>query len=163
MNHWKMYRKVYNYINLLEKRLTSQHVCRMIEGNEDNSSRIWKCLRDALPMSSNYSVSTIKAGKKFFSKPSEVAKVLKKHFTTICQKIAKACRKRKKGVRRPLQKKTVNSFHINPITNDFIKHQLKSLKANKAIGLDKISARLLRGSSDIIAPSLQALINRSFL
>ena len=43
-----------------------------------------------------------------------------------------------------------------------MKIQLQTLKTNKAIGLDKISARLLKDSADIIAPSLKALINKSF-
>jgi hypothetical protein len=39
--------------------------------------------------------------------------------------------------------------------------QLKELKRNKAIGLDRISARLLKDASSVIAPSLASLFNRS--
>ena len=37
-----------------------------------------------------------------------------------------------------------------------------SLKTNKAVGLDKLSARLLKDASDVIAPILTGLINKSF-
>jgi len=39
---------------------------------------------------------------------------------------------------------------------------LRSLKTNKAVGLDKLSARLLKDASDVIAPVLTELINKSF-
>lgn len=42
-----------------------------------------------------------------------------------------------------------------------MQNQLKTLKTNKAIGLDRISARLLKDSSTIISPSLTRLFNRS--
>eukprot|EP00112_Aurelia_sp_Birch-Aquarium-sp1_P001440 Seg1155.1 transcript_id=Seg1155.1/GoldUCD/mRNA.D3Y31 product="hypothetical protein" protein_id=Seg1155.1/GoldUCD/D3Y31 len=153
--HWQMYRKLRNHINRLEKRLKSEHFCRMIEENKNDSSRMWKCLKDALPQPANHSVSVIKSGKKVLSKPVQVAKVFNKHFTTIGQKIAKAFGKWNKDARGLLQKKTDET--------NFVKIQLQNLKTNKAIGLDKISARLLKDSADIIAPSLQALINKSFL
>jgi hypothetical protein len=42
-----------------------------------------------------------------------------------------------------------------------VKSKLNSLKTNKAIGLDNISARLLKDSADVITTSLTKLYNRS--
>ena len=82
-----MYRSLRNHINRLEKRLKSEHFCKMIEENKNDSSRIWKSLiKDALPQSANHSISVIKSGKKVLSKPVQVAEVFNKHFTTIGQK-----------------------------------------------------------------------------
>ena len=39
--------------------------------------------------------------------------------------------------------------------------ELKELKRNKAIGLDRITARLLKDASSVIAPSLANLFSRS--
>ena len=47
-------------------------------------------------------------------------------------------------------------FHL-----DNVKCELKSLKSNKAVGLEKLSARLLKDASDVIAPILTGLINKS--
>ena len=158
-----MYKKLHNHLTRLEKRLKLEHFCRMIEENKNDSSRMWKCLKDALPQSATHSVSVIKSGKKVLSKLVQVAEVFNKHFTTIGQKIAKAFGKGNKDVRGPLQKKAYKSSQLDLVTSNFVKIQLQNLKTNKAIGLDKISARLLKDSADIIAPSLQALINGSFL
>ena len=51
-------------------------------------------------------------------------------------------------------------FKLQPVTS--VENQLARLKTNKASGLDSISARLLRDSSDVIAPPLTYLINMSF-
>ena len=160
---WQMYKELRNHINRLEKKLKSEYFCRMTEENKNDSSHMWECLKDALPQSTNHSVSVIKSGKKVLSKPVQVAEVFKKHFTTIGQKIAKAFGKRNKGAREILQKKTDKSFQLVLVTRNLVKIQLQNLKTNKGIGLDKISARLLKDSADIIVPSLQALINKSFL
>ena len=44
----------------------------------------------------------------------------------------------------------------------YFHNALGSLKANKAVELDKLSARLLKDASDVIAPLLASLINKSF-
>jgi len=45
---------------------------------------------------------------------------------------------------------------------DFVQNALRSLKANKDVGLDKLGARLLKDASDVIALVLTELINKSF-
>ncbi|CAB4008226.1 Hypothetical predicted protein, partial [Paramuricea clavata] len=52
-------------------------------------------------------------------------------------------------------------FAFDVIDECFVKAKLNSLKTNKAIGLDNISARLLKDSADIITTSLTKLYNRS--
>ena len=38
---------------------------------------------------------------------------------------------------------------------------INELKPNKAVGLDKVSSRLLKDAADIVAPSLTSLFNSS--
>ena len=52
-------------------------------------------------------------------------------------------------------------FSFQPVTEDFVIDTIKRLKPNKATGLDKISARLLKDSGQIITPTLTSLFNRS--
>ena len=53
-------------------------------------------------------------------------------------------------------------FHLDNVNVNFVHNALKSLKSNKAVGLDKLSARLLKDASDVIAPILTGAINKSF-
>ena len=55
-----------------------------------------------------------------------------------------------------------SEFHLDNVNVNFVLNTLKSLKSNKAVGLDKLSARLLKDASDVIAPILTGLITKSF-
>ena len=93
--------------------------------------------------------------------PKLLHSYFERKFTAIGQKIANAFGKGKKVAGENLRKRTNKSFHLRHTIN-FVKSQLLSMKTNQAIGLDKISTRLLKDSAEIIAPSLQPLINTSF-
>ena len=47
------------------------------------------------------------------------------------------------------------------MTESFVLNQFKTLKTNKAIELDRISARLLKDSAEYMAPILTKRLNRS--
>ena len=55
----------------------------------------------------------------------------------------------------------LNKFVFTPVGELFAYQQLKTLKTNKAIGLDKVSGRLLKDSAEIITPVLTRLFHRS--
>lgn len=55
-----------------------------------------------------------------------------------------------------------HSFKFRAVNERFVKENLKNLKTNKACGLDKISARLLKDAAEVISHSLTLLINKSF-
>jgi hypothetical protein len=54
-----------------------------------------------------------------------------------------------------------NEFVFQPIEESYVYGVLNKLNTNKAVGLDKISARLLKDSSRVITPILTKLFNRS--
>ena len=58
--------------------------------------------------------------------------------------------------------KTETNFSLNPVSENFVRDQLRQLKPNKAIDLDKVSSRLLKDSAEVIAPVLTNVINCSF-
>ena len=55
----------------------------------------------------------------------------------------------------------MSKFKLNPFDVQFTLKQLFRLKTNKAIGLDRIRARLLKDSASVIADNLTLLFNRS--
>ena len=46
---------------------------------------------------------------------------------------------------------------LQPISEDFLSTSIRLLKTNKAVGLNKISARVLKDSVDVITPSITNL------
>ena len=53
------------------------------------------------------------------------------------------------------------SFELRTVSHSFVLQQICALKRNKAIGLDRISARLLKCASRTITPSITKLLNLS--
>ena len=53
--------------------------------------------------------------------------------------------------------RTTRPSFLQPISEDFVSRSIRLLKANKAVGLDKISACLLKDSVDVITFSLTNL------
>ena len=73
----------------------------------------------------------------FVSVGKRISKVFK-HCTPTFSELSKSC----------LQ------FHLAPVSADFVSQAISKLKPNKAVGLDKISARLLKDGCHVISPPL---------
>ena len=91
-----------------------------------------------------------------------IAETLNNHFCSIGSKLVA---KLKSGVAQNNQptQKDVDEFHFDPIDKLFVCNQLSKLKANKATGLDRITARLLNDAAIQITPVLTNLFNHSLL
>lgn len=57
--------------------------------------------------------------------------------------------------------KTSQTFKFAEISEEFVHKKLKSLKTNKASGLDQLSPRLMKDSSSLIAKPLALIMNYS--
>ena len=53
-------------------------------------------------------------------------------------------------------------FAFHPITTSDVHKIIKSVASNKAPGCDKVRAKVLKGSSPVVAPITTSLINNSF-
>ena len=84
---------------------------------------------------------------------------LNNHFSSIGKRLAKAFSGSK-----PIRYGTVpNSlFSLKYVTSTFVEKQLRLMKTSNAIGLDNISARLLRDAVSVLASPLRDIINLSF-
>ena len=141
--HLQMHRKLRNHVNCLQKRLKSQHFYQGFReaGKPKRSlSSVSQqfCLRYQIRKESPF-------------QPVQADEVLNKRFETIGQKIVKTFVNFNRDARGRLRKKTDMKFQTKLRNKEFIKIQQKNLKTNQAVGLEKISARLLKDSADIIA------------
>ena len=154
-----MYEKLCDYSNHEDRRLKSDHFRNLIKENKSDNNKMWKALKQMLPSRNCSEVKAIKVKKTFLLHPREIAEVLNKHFSMIGQKLANAiC---SSGEEVLVEPKSKSKFSLNHVSTEFVTRQLRGLKTNKAAGLDKISARLLKDSADIISPVFQNLINLS--
>ena len=94
--------------------------------------------------------------------PTSIANVFNDYFTSIGTHLANAIRDRYTTRTLPFWFTSPSSaFSFSVIRQSFVRKYQSSLKTKKAIGLDKISARLLKDSADVITPCLTLLFNNS--
>ena len=95
-----------------------------------------------------------------YTNAKDITSVQNKYFSSIDHALSKVFGRVRKIVLPQIF--TDTRFELKPVLIDFVLEQLRVLKANKAIDLDKISARLLNDASDVISPILTSnLINLS--
>ena len=156
--HWRMYRKLRNFTTREEKSFKSKYYCKLIEDAKNDSSSMWRAIKQTLP-SNHMDTNAIFSNGKLYTSFIDIAEHLNQHFSNIGKYLAKAFR----NTSSVLLKNVTGAydFKLNPVSEMFVHEELNKMKANKAIGLDKISARLLRDAAWVIAPSLTYIINSS--
>ena len=166
---WSLYKKAKAFVNKQLKKCKADYYIDLINKNKGNSSSLWKTLNDITQRKSNSSVSCIEAESVSYTNTKSIAEVLNNHFSSIGTRLAD---KIKSNLDYAWQScltcpdnPTLNKerFVFHPVEESFVYKHLSCLKTNKAIGLDKISARLLKDSASVLAPVLTSLFNRSLL
>ena len=70
-----------------------------------------------------------------------IAKIVNVHFSTIGKKLAMKLKSFTTLPSPPAKSIDLVKFVFKPVTEEFVRGQLKQLRTNKAIGLDNINAR----------------------
>ena len=126
----------------------------MIEDTKGDSCEMWRAIKQALPGTKKSTVSSIFKNGKWHTENLSVAKIMNQYFVSVGEVLAKPFQ----NVSTVFTSSTPPfEFHLDNVNVNFVRNALKSLKSNKAVGLDKLSARLLKDASDVIAPILTGL------
>ena len=167
----EMYKKMKNFVNKEVKKCKAENYSDLINKNKGNPSELWKTFNEITSKKSNSTITSIEADDVLYTETNEIAQALNTHFSRIRTKLAAKIKEKLRLIAsnssklfRPafLRRNGNNkSFFFCSITESFVLKQLKTLKTNKAIGLDRISARLLKDSAECMAPILTRLFNRS--
>ncbi|PFX22783.1 RNA-directed DNA polymerase from mobile element jockey [Stylophora pistillata] len=156
--HWGMYRKLKNLASREERSLKSQYYCKIIENAKNDSSSMWKAIKQTL-RSNHMDTNAIFSNGNLHTNFTDIVKHLNQHFSNIGRYLDKAFRNTSSA----LWKNTTSDydFKLNPVSEMFVHKELRKMEVNKAIGLDKISARLLRDAAWVITLPLTHIINNS--
>lgn len=159
--HWKMYKKLRNHVTREVKIAKSKHYCTFIQEAKGDSNKIWKAVNEAAGRGvKTSSPQFIFSDGVQHSTLWSIASCLNSYFVSIgkvlVDKITPTNVLNETEADWP-----ENSFRLNELDESTVLQQLLSLQTNKAIGLDKISARLLKCAAYSICPSITKLLNRS--
>ena len=152
--HWSMYAKLRNKVNGLVRTAKSKYYCDMIEEAKGDSEKVWKVVNEAKSIQ-----CIISDGVQHITSQS-IASSMNSFFASIGRILASRIQISDLYLN-SISKHPLFQFELTDLDQSFVLEQLLSLKANKAIGLDKISARLLKTSAHTIAPSVVKLLNLS--
>lgn len=160
---WPRYKKLKNYVNKEIQKCKAEYYSNLISVNKSNPSALWKTLDEIASRKQSSPISCIEAdGVAHCDNPS-IAKFLNVHFSTIGSKLAMKLKSFFTLPSPPARSTDLPKFVLKPITKEFVRDQLKQLRTNKAIGLDNISARVLKDSASVISTSLTKLFNQSLV
>ena len=77
-----------------------------------------------------------------YTEPNTISEVLNTYFTSVARTLASKLPKVAFCDLRPVQD-YCSDFKLQKVNTDFVYTQLRSIKQNKATGLDNVSARLI--------------------
>ena len=112
-------------------------------------------------------VCSLKAGEHLLEDNEQMAFEFNSHFTSIADQLGSLLPQTNLDISKLIhfvdsRKDAGITFSIPSITESKVIDCLMNLSSNKASGIDKLSARLLKSAAPIIAPSITKLINYSF-
>lgn len=122
---------------------------------------MWKTLNDVTGRKNTPGVTCIVADNVTYTDPKSIAETLNLFFTSISSTLAAKLMPTVSQSSQTVVQEPELQFFFQPITENFVQNQLKSLKTSKAIGLDNINARLIKDTSVVICDQLTCLYNHS--
>jgi hypothetical protein len=159
--HWNSYRKLKNTVNRLVKSAKSKYYCDKIDEAKGDSKKVWETVNEACKRNSkSQAAQCIISNGVQHSTPKSIASAMNSFFASIGRLLADKIPNTNLSCNRH-NNLTVPQFYMSEVDEQFVLQQLLSLKPNKAIGLDKISARLLKSSAHTITSSVTKLLNLS--
>ena len=157
---WACYRKLRNRVNREVKAAKSKYYCDLILEAKGDARKIWRAVNEVSSRKTkSSSPQCIVVEGVEHTTPASIASVLNYYFAYIGRSLAN---KISTAAMFPVRSATkLQSFSLNKGDEETVLKHLLSLKTNKAIGLDSISARLLKCGACAICPSITKLLNLS--
>ena len=162
---WENYKVIRNTVNRQIKNARNEFYKSQIMENANSPKQLWKCLKQLLPKNATTTTRQLNIDNSKTPEPKDIANAFNHHFTTVAehllhtQSMTSTARDNWKHTTFPVLNRP--SFKIPPITENFINKELKTLKENKATGLDGLSAKILKISNPAIIHSLCYILNFS--
>ena len=156
---WAAFRKINREVHLSMKKAKTDYYWKLIEENKGNCSELWSSIKQVLPTTLSNSITSIQNNNVVYTTPQGIANALNDFFANIDKMFSQKFT----STRSPTSslQQAESSFCFFEISQDLVTTELNRVKTNKSTGMDKISARLVKDTADIIAQSLTALLNTS--
>ena len=159
--HWNKYKKLQNVVNREMKSAKSKYFVGPINNNKGDDSLIWKALKEATCHNKKCStMSTLISDGIMYNKPNVISDLLNSYSTSVAASLASKLPHVPFSDQKPFYYNCSKS-EVQKLNIDYVYNQLRSIKRNKATGLDNISAQLVKLPAWLLTPSVTSLLNMS--
>ena len=153
------YKNLRNDVHRHIEKAKSDYYTNILHECRGDSAKLWKAFNQVLPAKLTPTFSSLKVDDITYTTAKSIADGFNTFFVSVGNKLAECfshCSEESGSLG------TCNStFTIAPVTSEFVSKCIIQLKSNKATGLDKISARMIKDAVSVITPSLTKLFNLS--
>ncbi len=157
-----MFRHFRNVVSNSLKIAKRDYYTGIILENKNKPKLMWKCLKELLPEKCNPNLKGLLVNGKSITNSKGIANPYNEYFTSIGNDLAsKLPPHNPSNLTNSDQPSGIPTFHFPIIHTDTVEKQLSHMPENKAVGLDKISCRLLRIAASIISKPLTSIMNKS--
>ena len=151
------YRKLRNKVTAEVKKLKKKYYADKLENTEQNPVQAWKTLKSMLP--NNTTTNEMQTGDE-----EQMSNTFNNFFANIGKELSTAVPVlHDDNMFTPSVTSCERKFEIQKVSESDILTEIKRLKNKNSMGLDGISAKILKLSAEEITPSLTYLVNRSIL
>ncbi|CAB4019923.1 Hypothetical predicted protein, partial [Paramuricea clavata] len=166
--HWEKFKTIRNKINAEIKKLKANYYNTKISECllNKNIKKSWSLINNLLGKDSKSTIiNEIRSDNNVFTDKVSIANQLNDYFVSIGPSLAIEIEKNERSFQRSENRDSNDwldtTFRFSVISDEQVLNNLKQLVVSKSTGIDKIPARVLKISADIIAPSLTKIFNLS--
>lgn len=156
-DHYKQYKKIYRAVIRKAKYL---HNNSRYWGARNKSKAAWQIINNNFCNGSKHTISEIIEDNNTYNNPIVIANKFNNYFVNITEKYVSKFNNSNfnAGCVRTIS----NSLYLDPVTPREVLNTILGLKSSNSVGVDGISANILRHAAENLVPPLTCLINRSF-
>lgn len=158
----RAYKTERNRVNKEIKRAKRDYYQECIDKNRSNPKLMWKHINQLICKGSKTTqISSLKVGEETISDEHVIADALNTYFTNIGPQLSNQIPDTNIGIEEYMNSKIDAKFTFKNIYLDDVLKEFEKLNTSKSFGPDKISARLLEDSKNVVAPCLTYIFNTS--
>lgn len=162
LNDWIQFKKQRNIVNSKIRLAKQAYYYNNFNEYMGDSRKTWQTINELTSRKSGkISVASLKVNGLLITNPTDLSNEFNDHFATIGPKLASEISSSDDSSHLKYLTGTDKNFQLHPTTTAQVFSFLNKLNKSKAIGLDKISARLIRECADLICIPICDIFNQS--
>ena len=159
---YEAYKIARNKTNKMVEKAKSRHFQHTINNNSNDPKQLWKGVNLIRGKGSKTtSITSLEVEKETVTGDKNIAEALNSFFVNVGPSLSKELPESQNTYADYLQYSTQIAFTFDEVSENDTLNLLCNLKESKSTGPDKINARLVKDSAEVICPTLTKIFNSS--